>query len=134
MSFNAEKIKSGMKNFLMDVGSKVKITTTPPTQFYHMTSPGYIMYKDDWQSKLRDKEADVNAVYCACSNTLFVCEDERVFAVGQPNTWRKRWSGSYDQTKEFFEVPKPRHCKDYVRVDASASCRLILTSQGNLFC
>ena len=60
INFNSEKIKSGIKNFLMDVGSKVKITTTPPSQFYHMSCSGYnTQYKDDWQSKLRDKEADV---------------------------------------------------------------------------
>lgn len=68
------------------------------------------------------------------SNVLFVCEDESLYAIGHPFTYKKCWSGSQDMKKDFIELKKPRNCTDYLRIDASISNRLVLTKEGNLFC
>lgn len=65
---------------------------------------------------------------------MFVCEDERVFAVGTPNTFKHRWNDSYSQQKTFFELKVPPNCCDFKKVVASGSNRLILTKSGELFC
>mmetsp|Transcript_18316 Transcript_18316/g.24463 ORF Transcript_18316/g.24463 Transcript_18316/m.24463 type:complete len:98 (-) Transcript_18316:3466-3759(-) len=97
MTFSGEKLKSGIKNFIMDRGSTVNISLAPSTQFKYLKgSSEYNEYKCAWQSKLTENEAVVTSVHCTITNTLFVCEDETLYAVGHPNTMNKCWNSSYD--------------------------------------
>ena len=90
--------------------------------------------KIDFKGKLIEQGATVVQVACGMAATLFVCDDERLFGVGTPNTYRQRWNDSYSMQKVFSEIKKPANCVDYLKVCASASQRLILTKTGELFC
>ena len=87
VAFSAETILTDTRNFLMEAGSKLKIKLMPSSQLNHIGSESYGTSYDecfDWQDKLRKNEAVVKSVHCANSNSLFVCEDERLFAIGYP--------------------------------------------------
>lgn len=48
-TFSGEKLKQGLKNTIVDLGKKIKITLTPPSQFYHLISTNYrASFKNDW--------------------------------------------------------------------------------------
>lgn len=65
---------------------------------------------------------------------MFVCEDESVYAVGNPNVFKGRWDEAYSQKKDWKKLEKPADCVDFAKVSASGSQRLILTKSGQLFC
>jgi hypothetical protein len=47
--------------------------------------------------KAQEAELTVVRVACAISNTLFIGEDESMYAVGRPNTYAKKWDDGYAQ-------------------------------------
>jgi alpha-tubulin suppressor-like RCC1 family protein len=71
---------------------------------------------------------------CAFACTLFVCEDESLYAVGRPHTYNERWHDAYQSKRSWAAVNKPADCTDYKKVVASGSNFLILTKAGQLFC
>lgn len=82
------------------------------------------------------READLTIVDVACSisNTLFVCDDESMYAIGDCHTYEKRWNDAYSQSKTWSKISKDPECTDFAKVDASGSCRVILTKCNQLFC
>ena len=100
-----------------------------------LTYRHYDPYKDvDFKGQLADADATVTQVHCVNGNSLFVCDDERLFAVGTPNTGANKWADAYEQKKDFYEIQKPDDCTDYRKVVVSPTNRLILTNSGQLFC
>ena len=137
VTFDQECLKDGIKNFILDMNASVTIKVTPETQVVHMGATDYdCSYKNkvDYKAKLQQLEKTVVKVACATSNSLFVCEDESLYGIGQPNCHENYHNDCYSQPKTWETFSKPADCINYKKVVVSKSNRIILTKAGQLFC
>lgn len=123
----------GFKNFILDQNSDVQLTLMDGSQTKYFEYDSH--YKEiGFEQKLNELEKPVSQIACAFSNTLFVMEDESLYAIGRPNTHKDRHNDAFSQSKSWYTLSKPSDCTDYLKVVASGSNRLILTKSGLLFC
>lgn len=98
VTFDQECLKDGIKNFILDMNSSVTIKVTPETQVVHMGASDYnCSYKSvvDYKAKLQQLDKTVVKVACALSNSLFVCDDESLYGIGQPNCHENHHNDCY---------------------------------------
>ena len=119
----------------MDENTSVRLTLSEGAQTLQMAYESECDYSQtNYEAKLAELDKSIKQIACAYSNTLFVMEDESLYGVGKPNTYRERYNDSYSQGKSWYAIEKPWDCTDYLKVVASGSNRLILTKNGQLFC
>jgi len=70
----------------------------------------------------------------AASNThsMFLCDDNTVYGIGEPNTYNARYT-DYSSNKKFRKIELPEECTDIRKICASSNTRLILTRDGKIF-
>ena len=102
------------------------------TQLLHLGNQEYgCSYSESgFLQKAQEAELTVVRVACSITNTLFVGDDESLYAVGKPNTYNQKWEDGYSQKKTWVKLEKPFDCTDFLKVVASGSNRTILTRSG----
>ena len=88
----------------------------------------------EYEAKIKELELTVTQVVCAGHTTTFVCDDESLYGIGQPVTYKDRYTEAHYLEKTWIKLEKPHECSDYLKVVASRSNRLVLTKSGQLFC
>ena len=97
MTFGAEQLKDGIKNYIMDADSTAQLSLQQESQLVHLGNQDYSCDYSavDFKGKLAEAGGRVSQVVCAFACTLFVCEDESLYAVGRPHTYNERWHDAY---------------------------------------
>lgn len=120
---------------IVDDGSSLTVNVEPESSCFDLSHKGCYS-SSDYKNKIQDLGLIVNQVLSGRNETLFICDDETLYGVRQPSLERDPDDkGIKEQIKsDLVQIAKPSDCKDYLKVVASRSARLILTKKGQLFC
>lgn len=81
--FSAEQKRKGVKSYILDSNSEVKVDIVPGDQFVHLNVADLPLeeQKNNYVAKIRELELDIVEVICVQTHLTIVCSDGSVYAI-----------------------------------------------------